>query len=54
LFSPEKRRLRGALIAACSSSRESTETGTAIWGQQQGPREQNGALSSRVWEQVLL
>jgi len=38
LFCPEKRRLRGVLVVACSSLQ-------TVEGQQQGPREQHGAVS---------
>ena len=46
LFSLEKTRLRGGLMAACSSLMRRAEgqaLSSALWGQQQDPRGQHGA-----------
>ena len=46
LFSPEQSRLRGGLMAACSSLTRGAEGQTlssALWGQRQYPRERHGA-----------
>ena len=46
LFSPEQSRLRGGLMAACSSLRGGAEgqaLSSALWGQQQDPRKWHGA-----------
>ena len=46
LFSPEQRRMRGGLMAAGSSLTRGAEgqaLSSALWGQQQDPREQHGA-----------
>ena len=46
LFSPEQSRLRGGLMAACSSLTRGAEgqaLSSALWGQRQDPREPHGA-----------
>ena len=46
LFSPEQSRLRGGLMAACSSLARGAEgqaLSSALWGQRQDPRERHGA-----------
>ena len=46
LFSPEQSRLRGGLMAACSSVTRGVEgqaLSSALWGQRQDPRERHGA-----------
>ena len=46
LLSPEQSRLRGGLMAACSSLTRGAEgqaLSSALWGQQQDPRERHGA-----------
>ena len=46
LFSPEQSRLRGGLMAACSSLTRGAEgqaLSSALWGQRQDPRERHGA-----------
>jgi len=46
LLSPEQSRLRGGLMAACSSLTRGAEgqaLSSALWGQRQDPRERHGA-----------
>ena len=46
LFNPEQSRLRGGLMAACSSLTRGAEEqvlSSALWGQRQDPRERHAA-----------
>ena len=46
LLNPEQSRLRGGLMAACSSLMRGAEgqaLSSALWGQRQDPRERHGA-----------